>query len=174
MPLQASPFTSVPNGISQPAQQPDPAMAAIVAQMMARGAGGGGGLGGGMGSQFDAAPQGGDMLSPPSAQVPPPPGLAPGNMPGQGGPEDAMQGPDLFQKVAQYITDKPELWILLFAGMGMREALEKTGKFRSKPHRANEQLAAQGYDTGTSGQTGIPSSDQLAQKASGLGSMQGY
>ena len=84
--------------------------------------------------------------------------------PGQGvptGPEGEPQEPDLFEKVVRLVMSNPGLWLPMLAGMGMREALEKTGKYVSKPHRSNEELAAAGYNTGIPGQTGQPSPDQM-------------
>lgn len=124
MPQLASPFTSVPNAISRPAQPISPQVAAALS--------GGGG--------------------PPAGNLPAPPGTS-----------DPNEEPDLFQRVAQLITENP-MWVLIFAGMGMREALEKTGKFVSKPHRSNEELASQGYNVGMAGQTGVPSQEQLARQ----------
>ena len=136
MPLEGSPFTSVPPGIGRPATPPDPRMAALLAASGSAG------------------------------------GASPGSMPGAPGPQgepfaDGPNGePDLFQRVAMMILDpktkqiNPAL-VLIFAGMGLREALEKSGKYVSKPHRSNEELASRGMDVGTPGQTGMPSPAQL-------------
>lgn len=87
------------------------------------------------------------------------PGLAPQGMPPAGLAAAAAQGMngtgsdlDLFQRVAKMATDNP-MWVLLFAGMGLREALEKSGKYESKPHRSNEQLAQTGYSGQQQGQS---------------------
>lgn len=144
MPLQASPFTPLPSFISQPAQS----------------------------MQGSMTPPGMPQMGPPGAQVPPPPGGPGGGLPssnplenmaasGMGG---AAEEPDLFQRVASLMTQNP-MWVLLFAGMGMREALEKTGKYKSNPHRSNQENQAAGYDVGTPGQTGMPNEDQLAKQA---------
>lgn len=167
MPLQASPFTSVPSGISTPATPPSPQLAALLAKLF-------GGQGAG------PTPGAGPMVGGPQM----PPGAPPGGPPGGGEPLGLPPGmadvippqappmpqgdnePDLFQKVTLLLMDpttkkiNPEM-LLLFAGMGLREALEKSGKFRSKPHRSNEELSTQGYDTGTAGQTGVPSPEQM-------------
>lgn len=141
MPLQASPFTSVPNGISYPATPPTSGQAAAA-------------LGG--------APQGASPSMPPSPSDLVPPGFQ--GMQGAGQAEL-----DLFQKVVRLLMDQqsgqlnPAL-VLVFAGMGLADALEKSGKYTSKPHRSNEELATRGYNVGMQGQTGVPSPEQLVQK----------
>src|SRR5207248_434809 len=60
-----------------------------------------------------------------------------------GGMNQAGGDLDLFQRVAKMATDNP-MWVLLFAGMGLREALEKSGKYESKPHRSNAELGVAG------------------------------
>lgn len=221
----ASPFNSVPNGVSTSAQSPD-RMAALMALQQLFGASGGGSAG--------AGPSGGGPGPlPPSAQGPVPgmpggpggpqglppdlmaamsgggasgpggPGAGPGGPPPGAPPSPPMQpgaGPynvpapdpmaqdpnaeaemDLFQRVTQLIMDpstkqmNPQM-LLLFAGMGLREALEKSGKFVSKPHRSNQELQGMGIDTGMPGQTGMPNPQQLAQKAEApsMGGMPGF
>lgn len=149
MPLLASPFTSVPPGVSRPA---DPVTAAQAAQIL-----------GIPGDQGVAA-------IPPGFGVPP--GLAdlvqPPTQPQTAGDREEL---DLLQRVVRLVMDpesrqlKPE-WILILAGMGLREALEKSGKYREKPHRSNEELARLGYDVGIPGQTGLASPDQLRRQVS--------
>lgn len=80
-----------------------------------------------------------------------PPGLSNMAMAGMGSAEER---PDLFQRVAMLITQNP-LWIAIFAGMGLREALEKSGRYESKPHRSNDELQQRGYEVGMPGQTGM-------------------
>lgn len=77
------------------------------------------------------------------------------------GPDQGM--PDLFQRVAALMIKDPK-WILIMAGMGLREALEKSGKYESKPHRSNQEIQAGGGDVGIPGQTGMPMPDQLVQQ----------
>lgn len=77
-----------------------------------------------------------------------------GGIPPQQGPGGESSEPDLFQRVAMMITANP-MWLQIFAGMGLREALEKTGKYVSKPHRSNEELSQQGFNVGMPGQTGV-------------------
>lgn len=88
-----------------------------------------------------------------------PPGQPPaGSSPPGGGPEE----PDLFQRVAGLLTQHPQ-WLAIFAGMGMREALEKTGKYQSKPHRSNDELQQMGVQMGPAGQVGMPTPGSMAQ-----------
>jgi hypothetical protein len=90
---------------------------------------------------------------PPGSPVPMPPGA--GNMP------DA-EGQDIFQQVAKLLTG-PEgpKWTMLLAGWGMGNAIDATKRFRSKPHRSNEEMQGQGYPVGTPGQTGMPNPQQM-------------
>ena len=143
MALGSSPYTSVPNGISTPAMPPSPQDAAAM-----------------MGSQG---------IVPPGAHMAPPGAPGPGDQLGAGG-----QGPsqlDLFQRVAFLIMQNTQLWLPVFAGMGLARALEKSGKQDSNPHRSNEELAGQGIPVGNPGQTGIK---DPAEMAKGLGGMPGY
>lgn len=89
-----------------------------------------------------------------------PPG-SPVPMPGGPNQPDA-EGVDIFQQVARLLTG-PEgpKWTMLLAGWGMGNAIDATKRFRSKPHRSNEEMAAQGYPVGQMGQTGMPSPQQL-------------
>lgn len=151
-------------------------------------------------SPMGAMPQAAEMGPPgggpglPSAG--PPGGGGGGMVPGAGpynvsGPSTTPPNPmdpnnpdgemDLFQRVTQLIMDPSTrqvnpIMLLIFAGMGVKEALEKTGKYASKPHRANEELAAMGFDVGTAGQTGMPSPQQMARKIEGPqgGGMPGF
>jgi len=93
----------------------------------------------------------------------PPGSQVPGQMLGGG---DGQGDLDLFQRVSLLLMDPQTKQlnpaaVLLFAGMGLREALEKSGKFVSKPHRSNEELSQQGLPVGMPGQTGMPSPDQM-------------
>lgn len=132
------------------------------------------------------------MMPPMPGMTPPspmpmqgPPGGLPGGAPqgmsssGMGGPMGGMtpQGGlaasmvngmnqaggdmDLFQRVASMATNNP-MWVLLFAGMGLREALEKSGKYESKPHRSNEELSQGGHAPGPGGPGGNSSGGQGA------------
>jgi len=114
------------------------------------------------------------LTQPPGAQSQGPPGMTQGTLPGMPGgvPQDpnAGQAPelDLFQKVAALLVDPQtkqlnDALVLIFAGMGLREALEKSGKFTSKPHRSNEELAQSGYDVGIPGQTGLASPQDMVR-----------
>ena len=101
-----------------------------------------------------------------------------GGSPGAGGPPgspvgggqltpapDDAEGVDLFQKVAQLMMGPDsEKWTLLMAGWGMGNAIEATKRFRSKPHRANEELAQSGMPTGNPGQTGMPDLQQMIRQ----------
>ena len=112
--------------------------------------------------------------------LPPPPGQPiAGGSPGAGGPPgspalgpqgmtpapDDAEGVDLFQKVAQLMSGPDsEKWTLLLAGWGMGNAIEATKRFRSKPHRGNDELAQQGFPVGNPGQTGMPDVAQMARQ----------
>lgn len=67
---------------------------------------------------------------------------------------------DPFEKLALMMMQAPQLWLPLFAGMGLVKALDKT----SKPHRSNTELAQQGFDVGNPGQTGLPSEEQMTRE----------
>lgn len=81
----------------------------------------------------------------------------------QAGAGAASGQPDLFQRVAQLMISDPK-WILIMSGMGLREALEKSGKYESKPHRSSEELAAAGVPVGNPGQTGMTSPGQMVKQ----------
>ena len=135
MPLAPSPFSSVPGFLNRGAMPP------VMAGPPTGGAPGAGG--------------------PPGSQVP-------GLMSGAGADGD-LSGPDLFQRVSLLLMDPQTKQlnpaaVLLFAGMGLREALEKSGKYTSKPHRSNEELSQQGVPVGMPGQTGMPSPDQMVRQ----------
>ena len=146
MPFQASPFVGVPGFLHTGAQAPDPRMAAAMEAMQG--------------------------VSPPVESQMTPPGAAGA----AGAPGMDPQELDLFDRVAQLITKHPQLWLPIFAGMGMSKALEKTGKFVSKPHRSNEELGSQGYGTGQPGQTGMASPDQMLRSVQppAMGGMTGF
>ena len=114
--------------------------------------------------------------TPPVMQGPPM-----GGAPGAGGPpgsqvpglmsggSDGGSDLDLFQRVSLLLMDPQTKQlnpaaVLLFAGMGLREALEKSGKFVSKPHRSNDELSQQGVPVGMPGQTGMPSPDKMVRQ----------
>ena len=99
---------------------------------------------------------------PPGQSVPMPGGIpaGPPTQPPPGAGDGGPQEPDIFEKVVRLLMSNP-MWMQIFAGMGMREALEKTGKFVSKPHRSNEELAGEGQNVGMPGQTGMPDMAQL-------------
>lgn len=133
-------------------------------------------------SPFQAMPRG---ITPPPASAAPPPMAGP--MPMGPSPigvssispemeqaqmQQQMMGSqelDLFQKVAMMMIDPQTKQInpliaMFFAGMGAREALEKSGKFVSKPHRSNQELAALGYEAPNAGQANMPGPAQMAQQ----------
>ena len=133
MPLDPSPFSSVPGFLNRGATPP-----------VSMGIPGGGSPGAG---------------GPPGSQVP---GI-------MAGPQSDPSELDLFQRVSLLLMDPQTKQlnpaaVLLFAGMGLREALEKSGKFVSKPHRSNEELAEQGVPVGNPGQAGMPSPQQMVQQ----------
>lgn len=155
MPILPSPFSAVPNFMNPGGQSPSP------------------GTGPGIDPRLLAAAM---MTQPPGAQTqgPPSAGLGTGTLPGMPGgvPQDpnSQEAPelDLFQKVASLLIDPQtkqlnHALVLLFAGMGLREALEKSGKFTSKPHRSNEELMQSGYDVGIPGQTGLASPQDMVR-----------
>lgn len=160
MPLQASPYTSVPNGISYPATPLDPQQA-MMALASLQGMQGGGDPNQ-QGQQPGVMPPGASM-SPPGG--PPLDSQAPS--PAQGLQDAQLQEElDIFQRVVSLMMDPVTKQlhmpaVLLFAGMGAARALDKTGKFVSKPHRSNEELAQMGVPTGAPGQTGMPSPQQM-------------
>lgn len=90
----------------------------------------------------------------------PPGSPVPGAPPGLNQPD--AEGVDIFQQVARLLTG-PEgpKWTMLMAGWGMGNAIDATKRFRSKPHRSNEEMASQGYPVGTQGQTGMQSPQQM-------------
>lgn len=139
MPIPSSPYTSVPNGISFPAQPPMPGMA------------------GAMTGQPGVNP---DVAAGLTNEISAPPGMG-----------QPPQEQDLFERVIKLLMDPQTkqlnvAGVLLMAGMGLREALEKSGKYGvSKPHRSNEELATSGYNVGIPGQTGQPSPEQLSRQA---------
>lgn len=162
MPSPASPFNAVPNGISYPASSPDP-RSALMALM-----GGQAGQGSPQGMPGQGPPGAGGPPSPPPMDVSPPSGpLSSPNAvdPNAVPPADDQ---DLFQRVVSLLMDpstkqmNPEM-LLLFAGIGAAHALEKTGKYKTNPHRSNAENAAAGYMPGNPGQTGLPSPDQMQQ-----------
>lgn len=82
----------------------------------------------------------------------------------QMGAQQAGSMPDLFQRVAMLMQQDPQ-WILIMAGLGLAQALEKSGKYESKPHRSNQELAANGQPVPNQGQTGMQTPDQMIQGA---------
>jgi len=161
MPLAPSMLSAVPNFLQQPALAGSQAMpqagpagipAPPTAGMLP-------GFGGG-------APM---MPSPPPGAVPGSVG-AMGSQPGAGGGQpgmDMMGPPDLVDKLVRTMMGMPNIdapfGVAFMAGIGAKELLEKMGKFASKPHRSNAQLAQQGYDTGNVGQTGMPSPQEMGR-----------
>lgn len=161
MPAPVSPFTPIPSFIGRPAQQLQQAP-----------------------PQLPPLTQG--LIPPPQNMGPPvPQGLLPQQLPQQapqptGGlpsmnPLENMDGLDFggdnridpFEKLVMMMMQIPQLWLPIFAGMGLVKALEKT----SKPHRSNAELSQQGYDVGQVGQTGLPDERQLVQQATQMPSM---
>ena len=141
-------------GPSAPSGQMDPLLAALLANI-------GGGSSAAMPQTLPAG------LGGPASQASPA-GMVPQGMSGispevlqeaAGGGQDL----DLFQRVAKLLTDNP-MWIMLFAGMGLKEALEKSGKYKSQPHRSNMDLASQGYDVKSAGQVGMPAPGELQRQ----------
>ena len=101
----------------------------------------------------------------------PPGSQVPGLMPGSSSESSEL---DLFQRVSLLLMDPQTKQlnpaaVLLFAGMGLREALEKSGKYTSKPHRSNEELSQQGVPVGMPGQTGMPSPEQMIRQLRPVG-----
>jgi len=137
MPIPGSPYTSIPSGISQPAQTMDPGMVA---------------------SMLGQPQQNPDVAAGLSNDLP----NAPSKSPEQ----------DLFQRVVTLLMDPVTkqlnvVGILLMAGMGLKEALEKSGKYGvAKPHRSNEELMAGGYNVGNPGQAALSSPEQLTRQIS--------
>ena len=101
----------------------------------------------------------------------PPGSQVPGLMPGSSSESSEL---DLFQRVSLLLMDPQTKQlnpaaVLLFAGMSLREALEKSGKYTSKPHRSNEELSQQGVPVGMPGQTGMPSPEQMIRQLRPVG-----
>lgn len=149
MPIPGSPYTSVPPGLSYPATPLTPQGAtAALAQMSGN-------------------------VTPPGAQMAPSVGdpLSADPLAGlqQNSGQDEM---DLFQRVVLMLMNPQTqqldpMKVLIFAGMGVSQALEKSGKFSSKPHRSNAELQESGMNVGIPGQTGLPDERQMvAQTAS--------
>ena len=165
MPIQASPYNAVPNGISRPATPPSPQEAQMLMQLMQGG-----------GAQGPGGP--GDAMTPPGAQLPPPPGTPPGMTPDPniGMSMQDPEKPDLFQRVAYLIMEPGTkqvnpMMAMLFAGIGLARVLEKSGKQENLSHKSNEEQAAAGINTGIPGQTGLKDPSQMAKS---LGSMPGF
>ncbi len=144
MPTLPSPFSAVPQFIQRPATPPQPGMQQgmppgqnpLLAAIQAM--------------QSQPNPVTGAA---PGGNAPSLPGM-PDGAPG-GGPQGPETGePDIVQRLVTLMMSHPD-WVKIFAGMGLRDALEKSGKFVSKPHRSNEELQGQGYPVGNPGQTGI-------------------
>ena len=111
-----------------------------------------------------AMPPGAPGVTPPGAgggmQLSPP--LDPNAM-AQLGAQSAAGMPDLFQRVAMLMIQDPQ-WVYIMAGLGLGQALEKSGKYESKPHRSNEELAAGGMNVGNQGQAGFTSPEQMVRQ----------
>mgnify|MGYP003394697557 CR=1 FL=1 len=167
MPIQPSPFAAVPNFLQRPAdprtmpgaQSPggQPDLVSLLAMLGAQQGGQGGAM----------VPQ-----PPPDQSMPPagttPPGMSQGMAPpspGGGGAASAPPEMDIFQRVVSLLLSHP-MMLPIFAGMGLRDALEKAGKFSTKPHRSNEELASQGYNVGNPGQTGMAAPGELVRQLS--------
>ena len=108
-------------------------------------------------------------VSPPGAGMGGPPGVGPQTgapidpaMLAQLGASKAGEMPDLFQRVAMLMQQDPQ-WILIMAGLGLSQALEKSGKYESKPHRSNQEISATGQPVPNQGQTGMQTPDQMMQ-----------
>lgn len=81
------------------------------------------------------------------------------------GSQEAQLQPDLFQRVAILLMQDPR-WVYIMAGLGLSEALEKSGKYESKPHRSNQELASRGMDVGNVGQTGFTPPQEMIRQLS--------
>ena len=144
MPVPGSPYTSVPPGISYPATTLTPQGAAMaLAQMPGNVTPPGAQMSPSMGDPLSVDPLAGVQQSPGQEEM------------------------DLFQRVVLMLMNPQTqqldpMKVLIFAGMGVSQALEKSGKFSSKPHRSNAELQASGMDDGIPGQTGLPDERQMA------------
>lgn len=150
MPLGPSPFSAVPMGIGRPAMGMPP-----------------GGPPMGPPGLMPGMPPGMPPGGPPGGAPPPPPpsgggmgsmGAIPSQPPGNGmppGPES-----DLFDKIVGLLMKNPQMLPIL-AGVGMGELAKKAGKFETKPHRSNEELAGQGMPVGNPGQTGMATPQEM-------------
>lgn len=145
MPHIPSPYSSVASGQSGQADPLDPRLIQLAMQAVP-----------GMGALQGPSPV------PPSRQITPPIDL----MSTQGGPPSygalpLQQGqgdvPDRLQQFIAFLSGngfqlKPDI-LMLLAGVGANVLFENMGKPpMSKPHRSNQELSQQGYDTGNPNQ----------------------